>query len=181
MKTLLRLTFFIAQICLLASCGSSNEEELRVWMSEQRTQMRPKVKPVAEPKKFLPETYTQAALVDPFSREKLTLALKRDSMRPSTTSALLAPELARRKEALEAFPLDTMSMVGSLVKEGRPAALVKVEKLLYQIKVGSYLGLNYGRVLKISETEVVLREIVQDAAGEWIERSSTLQLQEGSK
>jgi len=74
-----------------------------------------------------------------------------------------------------------MSMVGSLVKEGRPAALVKVDKLLYQIRVGSYLGQNYGRVLKISETEVLLREIVQDAVGEWIERPSTLQLQEGSK
>jgi type IV pilus assembly protein PilP len=166
-------------LVVLAGCSANSEEELRIWMNEQRT--RPRVTPIAEPKKFLPEAYTQAGAVDPFSREKLTQALKRDSVKPSTSSALLAPELTRRKEALEAFPLDTMSMVGSLVKEGRPAALVKVDNLLYQIRLGSYLGQNFGKVMKISETEVVLREIVQDAVGEWIERPAALQLQERSK
>ena len=74
-----------------------------------------------------------------------------------------------------------MTLVGSILKEGRPVALVMVDKLLYQVQVGSYLGQNYGRVMKIAETEVTLREIVQDAAGEWIERATTLQLQEKSK
>ena len=60
-------------------------------------------------------------------------------------------------------------------------ALLTVDKLLYQVQVGAYLGQNYGRVMKIAETEVTLREIVQDAAGEWIERATTLQLQEKSK
>ena len=72
-------------------------------------------------------------------------------------------------------------MVGSLIKLGQPVALVRVDNLLYQVRVGNYLGQNYGRITKISETEVALREIVQDAAGEWIERTATLQLQEGSK
>jgi type IV pilus assembly protein PilP len=49
------------------------------------------------------------------------------------------------------------------------------------VRPGNYLGQNYGRVTKIIETEVTLREIVQDAAGEWIERTATLQLQERSK
>jgi type IV pilus assembly protein PilP len=56
-----------------------------------------------------------------------------------------------------------------------------VDNLLYQVRLGNYLGQNYGRIQKISETEIVLREIVQDSAGEWIERTATLQLQEGSK
>ena len=56
-----------------------------------------------------------------------------------------------------------------------------VDKLLYQVRVGNYLGLNYGLITRISETELGLREIVQDAAGEWIERVATLQLQERSK
>ena len=64
---------------------------------------------------------------------------------------------------------------------GQPVALVKVDSLLYQVKPGAYLGQNYGRVTKISETEVVMREIVQDAVGEWIERVATLQLQENAK
>ena len=98
-----------------------------------------------------------------------------------TNGALIAPELARRKEPLEAFPLDAMALVGSLTKAGQPVALVKVDNLLYQVRPGNHLGQNYGRVIKISETEVTLREIAQDAAGEWIERAATLQLQERSK
>jgi type IV pilus assembly protein PilP len=74
-----------------------------------------------------------------------------------------------------------MSMVGSLVKSGQPVALVKVDNLLYQVRPGNYLGQNYGRVTKIAETEITLREIVQDAVGEWIERPAALQLQERTK
>ena len=82
---------------------------------------------------------------------------------------------------MESFPLDSMSLVGSIINAGQPVALVKVDNLLYQVKLGSYLGLNFGRVMKITETEVTLREIVQDAVGEWIERVAILQLQERSK
>jgi type IV pilus assembly protein PilP len=74
-----------------------------------------------------------------------------------------------------------MSMVGSVSKSGRPTALMRVDNLLYQVKVGDYLGQNYGKITKISETEVTLREVVQDAAGEWIERPTALQLQEKVK
>ena len=118
---------------------------------------------------------------DPFSPQKLTQALRRESGQGSSNAALVAPELARRKEPLEAFPLDAMSMVGSLVKQGKPVALVRIDNLLYQVRPGNYLGQNYGRILKVSENEVLLREIVQDAAGEWIERTATLQLQERAK
>jgi type IV pilus assembly protein PilP len=87
----------------------------------------------------------------------------------------------RRKEPLEAFPMDSMSMVGSVTKNNQQYALLRVDNLLYQVKVGDYLGQNYGKITKISETEVSLREVVQDAAGEWIERTSTLQLQEKAR
>jgi type IV pilus assembly protein PilP len=165
----------------LVGCSSSTEDELRQWLTEQRNQTQPRVTPLAEPKQFKPESYAQAASVEPFSKEKLAQALKRDSTQTSSNVALIAPELARRKEALEGYPLDTMVMVGSLTKEGRPVALIKVDTLLYQVRPGSYLGQNYGRVMKISETEITLREIVQDAVGEWVERPFSLQLQERSK
>jgi type IV pilus assembly protein PilP len=168
-------------VLALTACGVNGEDELRQWMSEQKSQTRPKITPISEPKQFKPESYNQVAVVEPFSREKLTQALRRESTQAVTNGALIAPELARRKEPLEAFPLDAMAMVGSLVKAGQPVALVKVDSLLYQVKPGNYLGLNYGRVMKISETEVTLREIAQDAVGEWIERAATLQLQERSK
>jgi type IV pilus assembly protein PilP len=167
-------------LVLLAGCGSSGEDELRQWMAEQRQQAKPKVQPISEPKPFKPESYMGQGAADPFSKSKLTQALKNLSG-PSANNALIAPELKRRKEALEAFPLDTMTMVGSLIKEGRPIALIKADNLLHQVRVGNYLGPNYGRITKITETEVTLREIVQDAANDWVTRPATLQLQEKTK
>lgn len=179
--TAMRWFLAVLLVALLAGCGATSEDELRVWMAEQRSQMRPHIAPISEPKQFKPEVYAETAAIEPFSKEKLAQAFKRDSAQPSTNSALISPELTRRKEPLEAFPLDSMTMVGSLVKEGRPAALIKVDNLLYQVRLGNHLGQNYGKVTKISETEVVLREIVQDAVGEWVERPAALQLQERSK
>jgi type IV pilus assembly protein PilP len=168
-----------ALVALLALAGCSAEhEELRQWMEQQRREVKPNVTPLTPPKKFDPQPYTTAQAVDPFSNQKLTVALKQEARQPNS---LLAAELNRRKEPLEAWPLDSMSMVGSVNKQGRPYALLRVDQLLHQVKVGDYLGQNYGRITRIGETEIALREIVQDAAGEWIERPATLQLQERAR
>lgn len=168
-------------VVLLTACGPSGEEELRVWMSEQRAITKPVVVPLTEPKKFVPEAYAQDGAVEPFNQTKLTQALRRDSTQIASNAALIAPEMARRKEPLEAFPLDAMAMVGSLNKTGAPTALLRVDNLIYQVKAGDYLGQNYGKVVKINETSITLREIAQDATGDWMERTATLELQEGKK
>jgi type IV pilus assembly protein PilP len=165
----------------LTACGSSSEDDIRQWMVSERNQTKPSVKPIAAPKQFVPEPYLIGVAVEPFSNVKLAQAFKRDSAQVASNGALIAPELARRKEPLEAFPLDAVSLVGSISKAGQPVALVMVDKLLYQVRVGNHLGQNYGRVTQITETEVALREVVQDAVGEWVERIATLQLQEKSK
>ena len=179
------LSKYIAVLCaslaLLYGCGFSDQDELQAWMTELKTSTKPSVQPIPEPKRFAPKAYTQEASTEPFSNQKLAQALKRDSSQATANAALVAPELNRRKEPLEAFPLDAMALVGSLLPAGKSIALVKVDNLLYQVKVGNYLGQNFGRVTKVSETEVSLREIVQDAAGEWIERQASLQLQERTK
>ena len=180
MKT--RLLLVLTAAAALSACEGSEHEEINRWMAEQRAVTKPQVQPIPEPKKFTPQDYTQETGVEPFSQVKLTQALKRDAQQAgSASAALLAPELNRRKEPLEAYPLDSMVMVGSLMKTGHPVALIKVDNLLYQVKPGNYLGQNYGRITKVGESEVVLRELVQDAAGEWIERNASLQLQEKSK
>lgn len=176
---LLSLILLISSI--VSGCGGSKEDDVRQWMAEERNRTQPKVAPIPAPKQFTPEPYNNATALEPFSNQKLTQALKRDSSQAAANVALIAPELARRKEPLEAFPLDTMALVGSIIKSGQHVALLKVDNLLYQVKVGGYLGQNYGKVTKITETEITLREIVQDAVGEWIERVATIQLQEGSK
>lgn len=165
----------------LAGCGSSDREELQQWMTEQRNVTRPHVLPLTKPTRFTPETYTQEGSVDPFSSQKLTQALIRDSSQATANVALITPELSRRKEPLESSPLDTVVMVGSLIKAGVPVALVRVDKLIYQVRVGNYLGQNYGLVKEVTESGMVLREIVQDAAGEWTERMANLQLSEETK
>lgn len=171
----------IGLLFVLSACGSASEDELNQWMATQKSQTHPSVKPLSEPKQFKPETYTQMTQIEPFSSQKLTLALKKDSADATSNGALIAPELARRREPLEEFPLDTITMVGHMVRVGKPVALVSVNKLLYQVRIGEHLGQHYGLVTHISETEVTLREIVQDAAGEWIERTTLLSLQERSK
>ena len=164
----------VLSAALLAGCEGETQE-LQAWMEQQRREVRPRVQPLAAPKKFDPVPYGNAQLLDPFSSQKLSVAIKQESRQ---TSSLLAAELNRRKEPLEAFSLDMMTMVGSISKANRPMALVRVESLLYQVKAGDYIGQNYGRIVRVSETEVTLREIVQDSAGEWTERPATLQLQE---
>ena len=164
-------------IGLLAAC-SADQEELREWMEQQRREVKPNVAALQAPKKFNPQPYTAAQAVDPFSNQKLSVALKQEARQPNS---LLSAEINRRKEPLEAYPLDSMTMVGSVNKQSQPFALLRVDNLLYQVKVGDYLGQNYGRIARISETGIDLREIVQDAAGEWIERPATLQLQERAR
>ena len=162
---------------VLVGC-SGDQQELSQWMEQQRREVKPNVQPLSPPKKFNPQAYAALGSVEPFSNQKLTVALKQEARQPNS---LLSAELNRRKEPLEAYPLDSMSMVGSVTKAGRPYALLRVDNLLYQVKQGDYLGQNYGKITKISETDVALREIVQDAAGEWIERTSALQLQEKAR
>jgi type IV pilus assembly protein PilP len=177
MRRLASMAMLTGLLGLLAAC-TGEQDELQQWMEQQKREVKPNVQPLSPPKKFNPQPYVALTGVEPFSVQKLTVALKQEARQPNS---LLAAEINRRKEPLEAYPLDSMSMVGSVAKQGRPYALLRVDNLLYQVKLGDYIGQNYGKITKITETEISLREIVQDAAGEWIERTSALQLQEKSR
>lgn len=163
---------------VLVSGCSDAEGELQQWIEQQRREVKPNVTPLSAPKKFIPQAYLASNGVEPFSSQKLTVAIKQEARQ---SNSLLAAEINRRKEPLEAYPVDSMTMVGSVTRSGRPYALLKVDNLLYQVKQGDYLGQNYGKITRITETDVSFREIVQDAAGEWVERTSSLQLQEKAR
>ncbi|MBT9594813.1 MAG: pilus assembly protein PilP [Vitreoscilla sp.] len=162
---------------VLAGCGA-NTDELNQWMEQQKREVKPSVEPIPAPKKFVPQPYASITGVEPFSNQKISSGTRIDK---NQSNAVLASELRRRKEPLEAYPLDTMKMVGTVTRAGRPHALIEADKLLHYVKLGEYIGQNYGKVTRIDETELSLREIVQDAAGEWIERTTTLQLQEKAR
>ncbi len=170
-----RLLMVVAA-CTLAGCAN-DQSELRAWMQEVRANTKPVEERIEEPKRFAPFRYEDEAQADPFSPQKLAVVLE-GSQRPGSSG--LKPDLDRRREALEAFPLDTIRMVGRLVNGRRNHALLQVDKTVYQARVGSYAGQNFGVITRISESEVQLQELVQDAAGDWVRRESTLRLQEGS-
>lgn len=177
----LQLAILPVAVLVLSACSGADQGELGQWMAEQKGLAKPGIEPISEPKKFVPEAYGQTGAMDPFSNQRLVQFIKRDLSRVTENAALLAPELARRKEPLEAFPLDTFAMVGSIRKGGKNVALIRVEKLLYQVQEGEHIGQNYGLIKRITESDLSLREIVQDSSGEWVERVVTLQLEERSK
>src|SRR3954454_22002798 len=151
------LAVLIGSGALLTGCAG-DQEELQQWMEQQKREVKPNVEPLSPPKKFNPQPYAALGAVEPFSTQKLTVALKQEARQPNS---LLAAEINRRKEPLEAYPVDSMAMVGSVVRSGQQYALLKVDNLLYQVKAGDYLGQNYGKIVKITETDVSFREIVQ--------------------
>lgn len=167
-----------ALLLVLAAGCSADYDELQAWVDSERRAVKPRVQSLQAPRKFDPESYTGAQGADPFSSQKLSSAIRQESVQPNSA---LAGEMTRRKEPLEAFPLDGMTMVGSLARQGRFFALLKVDNLLYMVKQGDYLGQNYGRVTKIEETRVDIRELVQDAAGEWVTRQAQLNLQDRAR
>lgn len=179
-----RSTICIA-ICLstlsLVACGNARMSETRTWMESERAKARPAVKPLPEPKPYTAVNYTPPPGVEPFSVERLLQAISAANANSPTSALYRSVAEGRRRQPLEAYPLDSMQYVGMLQKDGRAVALIKVDNLLYQVRTGDFIGQNFGRVITIDESQVALREVAQDAAGEWVERSATLNLQEGSK
>ncbi|HEV7816542.1 MAG TPA: pilus assembly protein PilP [Janthinobacterium sp.] len=158
---------------LLAGCGNSDEQEVRQWMAQVKSQTRVAVPKLAAPKDFIPFAYQEKDVTDPFNPNKLLAVLAL----ADKSSGGLKPDLNRRKEVLEAFPLDTIKMVGTLQKAGIIYALLQIDHSVYQVQSGQHIGQNFGLVTGVAEDAVNIREIVQDAAGDWVERTAKLELQ----
>ena len=161
----------------LSACGDGGMEDVKQWMAETKAQAKVTVPKLSEPKKFTPFTYAEQDAVDPFNQSKLTVALAKLA---SNNHSALAPDPNRRHEPLESFPLDSITMVGAINKGGQHAIL-QVDKTVYDVKAGNYLGQNDGKIEAITDTEVKISERVQDASGEWVERKTSLELQETKK
>jgi len=95
-----RIALVMVCVSALWGCAGSDQDELVQWMAEQRNATRPRIKPIPEPKNFAPQAYNQEASTDPFSNQKLTQALRRESAAASTNAGLIAPELAPPQRAV---------------------------------------------------------------------------------
>lgn len=167
---MMKRLFIIASLLLLTSCGEGYSD-LRQFVKESEKVPR-KIEPLPQVRPFAPFAYEGFDLPDPFRPRKL--AVKQDG------GGGLAPDLNRRKEPLEAYPLEQLKMVGTLQQSGVIYALVRADRTLYRVRKGNYLGQNFGLITNISDTEIKLKEIVQDTAGDWTERESVLPLLEGT-
>jgi len=168
------VTGAFAAAMLLAGCGDSDVREVRDWMEQVKRDTHPAVKPLPEPKDFLPYAYGARQAVDPFNPNKLLGELARVA---ATSNNPNQPDLQRPREQLETYPLDTMQMVGTMEKGGVRFALLQVDRSLYQVRAGQRIGQNFGVVTHVGDDAVDIREVVQDAAGEWTGRMSKLELQ----
>lgn len=157
----------------LALLGCANEQEdIQAWMNEQAAGMRGSVKPLPEIKPFPVVAYSSSALIEPFKVSRI------EPERKASGGGALRPDPDRRREPLEAYPLESLRMVGVLMQGNVAHALIQADRSLHQVKRGNYLGQDYGVVTSVDESGVTLRELVEDMNGDWVERTTTLQLQE---
>jgi type IV pilus assembly protein PilP len=154
----------------LSACGGGGMDDLRTFVAETGKDMQGKIEPLPEIKAYDPFAYDAFDLPDPFKPRKLS---------SSGGGGGIQPDLTRPKEPLEAFSLETLKLVGMLSKQGAMHAVIKTpENAIYHVRKGNYVGQDFGLVTQITESDVTLREIVQDSAGDWSERISTLVLQD---
>ena len=159
-----------AALVVLAGC-SSEIDELKQFVRDSDKGIPRRIEPLPAVKPFEPFAYEGFDLPDPFKPRKL-------SAPKDGPIGGIAPDLNRRKEPLEAFPLEQLKMVGTLSQGKDTYALVRADKTLYRVKKGNYMGQNFGLITDVTDSEIKLKEIVQDSAGDWTERQSVLPLLE---
>ena len=154
---------------LLAACGGDEFQDLQDFVKNSGADMRGKVEPPPEVKPYEPMTYDNSAgLPDPFKPRKPEV---------KTVGGLNQPDLNRPKEELEEFPLDGLKMIGYLQRANVAYAVIRSpDGKVHRVKAGNYMGLNFGQITAVTETEGRLKEMVQDSAGDWSDRESSLQL-----
>ena len=165
-----RIAILLASLGL-AACGGEEHQDLRQWMKESTKDFKGKVPPLPPIKKFPVVAYETGDLLDPFNTSKIEPERK-------AGSGGLKPDLDRRKEPLESYPLESLKMVGTLIKGKMVHALIQADKNLHQVKIGNYMGQNDGRITAIHEDRIEMVELVPDGAGGWLERQAKIALED---
>lgn len=156
----------------IAACSGEEHSDLRQFVKDSDKLPHGNIPPLPEVKPYEPYSYTAFDLIDPFKPRKIE---------PPKGAGVggLAPDLNRRREPLEAYPLENLRMVGTLEQKKQMHALVRApDNTLFRVKNGNYVGQNFGRIVSISESAVKLKEIVQDSGGNWEEKEQVLLLTE---
>ena len=171
----MRKLAIIAVVLLLAACGGDEHQDLKAELKNLTKDLRGHVPPLPVVKPYEPVPYKAFDLPDPFGPAKIELATGGTT---KSKGGANAPDANRPKEPLEAYPLESLKMVGTLSQKGVNYALVRADSSVYRVKAGNYLGQNFGVITEITDNQINLKELVQDASGDWTERKVALQLTE---
>lgn len=174
----MRRTLGLACVALLVACSGEQHSDLRNELNEMTKGLRGRVDPLPQVRPYEPVPYQAENEVDPFRPDRIEVAAAAGATAAASGNQ---PDLDRPREPLEAFPLESIQMVGSLTQGRETYGLVKAGPNLYRVRKGNYMGQNFGVITGIDETQISLKELIQEGSGEWIERSSSLQLQEVKK
>lgn len=169
--TLGRYVLAIFIIVGLSACGDDSAVDLGKYVQEVKARQKSRIPALPKPQEFKIFAYNDSTVRNPFEPTIEVQALD--------TNNGLKPDMARSREILEQYALGSLKMMGTLEKNGRLWALLRAsDGTLYRTTVGKHLGKNNGRILKITESQIELKEIVPDGLGGWIERTSTLAVSE---
>lgn len=162
-------------LALLAGCSDDDFSDLNQYIAGIKVKPKGTIKPLPEIKVIEPFIFKPEDLRDPFKPIKPT-ELAADGAGASTGSGI-KPDTTRRKEELEAFPVETLKMIGTVEMKSNLWGLVKsTDKTVYRVRVGNYMGQNYGKIIRISADKIELMEIVPDKPGTWREQQMSVML-----
>lgn len=167
---LIKLLVAILMTAFLSGCMNESNDDLEQFIRDAGKGMQVKIKPLPEVKTYLSfEFNADGDLSDPFKSRK-----------SYTQSGILAPDLNRPKEPMETYPIESIKYVGMIEQANHAFALLQTpENNIQQIKLGNFVGQNFGLVTEIKESEVVIKEVIQDTTnGDWVEQISVITLQE---
>lgn len=174
-----RLAGILAAAMLAVSCGGEEHGDLKQELASLTKDLRGRVDPLPQVRPYEPVPYTAEGQIDPFRPERIEVAAARGAASAST--ALIEEQKKRPPEPLEAFPLESIQMLGTITQNKETFALVKAGPNLYRVRKGNYMGQNFGVITAIDEAQINLKELVQDSSGDWVERASSLQLVEAKR
>ncbi|MNN29159.1 Pilus assembly protein, PilP [compost metagenome] len=160
---------------LTACDGSGDFSDLQAYMNEVRAKPKGVIEPLPQFQPYEAFTYSAAAMRHPFQPP-----VRVDLQKRQKGSAEIKPDESRPKQFLEGFNIEMFQMVGLLANDGGRFALVSGVGGVHRVKVGDYIGRNYGRIVAINDDRIEVVEIVTDGEGGWLERPRTLTLKERS-
>lgn len=160
----------VLMVLLLAACSNPEHDDLRQWMAETSKNIKGQLPPLPQVRPYEPVPYDAGNLVDPFKPGKIGTEQKGGG-------GGRRPDMDRPRELLESFPLESLKFVGVMVRKNVPYGLIQVDGVLHRVRAGNYVGQDFGVIAKISDAEIVVKELVRDTTGDWVEKQSALQLQ----